>query len=122
MSTVRYPLRDAKPGHFSVRKREIEQFDPPTRRPEAPYQAQIAPTGKRGLERKVPPLGNVLFDLLEEQPAGREELLLGRQWREARGNEVCIDEGDAGVDLGKVLQSEGGFPGTVRSGDDTADR
>ncbi len=48
------------------------------------------------LEREVPPLGDVLADLSQEQPARRHLTLLGRQRRPPGGNQVGVDE-DAAI-------------------------
>ena len=77
MPPVRYPLGDTKPGQLHAREGKIEQFHAPARQAQAPYEAQIAPPRKRGLEREVLACCDVVFDLLQDQSAGSEQLPLG---------------------------------------------
>src|SRR5258705_13404554 len=48
MPPVRNPFGDAKAGQLDIGEGEIKQFHPPARRPQAPYEAQIATPGQRG--------------------------------------------------------------------------
>ena len=80
MTSVCHSLGDAKPGQLDTREGEIEQFHAPARRTKAPNEALISAPGQRGFESEVAAFGNMTLNLLEKQPAGRDQLLLGGQW------------------------------------------
>jgi hypothetical protein len=69
---VRYALGNTLLRQFDVRKGKVEQFYPPPRRAEALHEVQISPPRKRSFECEVPAFGDVVFDLLQEEPAGSE--------------------------------------------------
>src|SRR4051812_11555480 len=63
----------------------------------------------------------MMLNLLQEQPAGGDQLLLWGQRREPRGDEVGIDESRAWCHLRQVLQCKSRLSGAIRTGDDPAD-
>ena len=81
MPPVCHSLGDAKPGQLDTRKSEVDQFHAPARRAKAPNEALISAPGQRGFEGEVSAFDNVMLNLLQEQPAGGDRLLLGGQRR-----------------------------------------
>ena len=74
-----------------------------------------------GLFPHLSAVDNVMLNLLQEQAAGGDQLLLGRQGREPCGDQIGIDESRAGRLLRQVLQCKRRFSRAIRTGDDPTD-